>query len=147
MKHLSLALIFTISLFASATSLAKSLPNTQKIVQESDLFMSNLASDDAETAINLISVYLGIDADQFNQRAQKIVSDMKRINASAGKPLAFAKLDEQSIGDHFFKVRYLLKYQQAAIVWEINFYQPESGWRLVDISFNTDIDALFKEQK
>lgn len=145
MKHLSLALIFTLSLFASATSLAKSLPSTQKITQETDLFMSNLASGDAETAINLISVYLGIDADQFNQRAQKIISDMKRINASAGKPLAFAKLDEQSIGDHFFQVRYLLKYQQAAIVWEINFYQPESGWRLVDISFNTDIDALFKE--
>ncbi len=145
MKHLSLALVFTLSLFASATSLAKSLPSTQKITQETDLFMSNLASGDAETAINLISVYLGIDADQFNQRAQKIVNDMKRINASAGKPIAFAKLDEQSIEDHFFQVRYLLKYQQAAIVWEINFYQPESGWRLVDISFNTDIDALFKE--
>ncbi|KZZ49854.1 hypothetical protein A3758_13450 [Oleiphilus sp. HI0118] len=145
MKHLSLALILAFSLFSSATVLAKSLPNTQKIIQETDLFMSNLAKGDAETAINLISIYLGIDAEQFSQRAQKIISDMKRINASAGNPIAYAKLDEQSIGDHFFKARYLLKYQQAAIVWEINFYQPENGWRLVDISFNADINALFKE--
>lgn len=145
MKHLSLALICTLSLFFSTTTWAKSLPGTEKILQESDLFMSNLASGDTETAINLISIYLGIDTEQFNLRAQKIVSDMKRINTSAGKPLSFAKLDEQSIGDHFFKVRYLLKYQQAAIVWEINFYQPENGWYLVDISFNTDINALFKD--
>lgn len=144
MKNLLLSLTCLMSLALSTSSLAKSLPSTEKVLQESELFMSQLASGDAETAINLISVYLGIDANAFNQRAQKIVNDMKRINESAGKPLSFAKLDEQSIGDHFFKVRYLLKYQQAAIVWEINFYQPEKGWHLVDISFNTDIDALFK---
>ncbi len=144
MKNLLLALTWAISITLSTSALAKSLPNTDKVIQESELFMSQLASGDAEAAINLISVYLGIDANAFNQRAQKIVSDMQRINGSAGKPLSFAKLDEQSIGDHFFKVRYLLKYQQAAIVWEINFYQPEKGWYLVDISFNTDIDALFE---
>lgn len=144
MKNLLLSLTCLMSFAFSTGSFAKSLPNTGKVLQESELFMSQLASGDAETAINLISVYLGIDANAFNQRAQKIVNDMRRINESAGKPLSFAKLDEQSIGDHFFKVRYLLKYQQAAIVWEINFYQPEKGWQLVDISFNTDIDALFK---
>ena len=145
MKHFHLALICALAMSASNFAWAKSLPSTDKVVQESDLFMSQLADGDAETAINLISVYLGIDAEQFNQRAQKIVNDMKRINTSAGKALSFAKLDEQSIGEHFYKVRYLLKYQQAAIVWEINFYQPEQGWYLVDINFNTDINALFKE--
>lgn len=145
MKQCSLSLICALLMAASSIAWAKSLPSTEKIVQESDLFMSQLADGDAETAINLISVYLGINADQFNQRAQKIVGDMKRINASAGKALSFARLDEQSIGEHFYKVRYLLKYQQAAIVWEINFYQPDKGWYLVDINFNTDINALFKE--
>jgi hypothetical protein len=28
-------------------------------------------------------------------------------------------------------------------VWELNYYQANKGWHLVDVSFNTNINALF----
>jgi len=70
--------------------------------------------------------------------------DMKQLESNQGKPLSFAMLKQESVGEHFYKISYLLKYPAAALVWELNYYQPAEGWNLVDISFNTDINALFE---
>jgi len=125
------------------TATAKTIPSEKKLEQVSDLFMSQVSAGDTESALALISAYVGVDTAQFNERSSKLVLDMKRIEASAGKPLSFAKIDVQKVGEHFYKARYLLKFQQAALVWELNFYQPSEGWQLVDVTFNTNIDALF----
>lgn len=122
---------------------AKTIDSEKKLQQISDHFMTQVATGDTESALALIAAYLGVDAAQFEQRAGKLVNDMRRIESSAGKALSYAKLDDQRVGEHFYKSRYLLKFQQAALVWEINYYQASKGWQLVDVSFNTDIDALF----
>lgn len=141
-RTLCTALVVLSCLFAS-TANAKTIANDKKLAQVSDLFMSQVSSGDTESALALISAYAGVDASQFNDRSLKLVTDMKRIEASAGKPLSFAKIDVQKVGEHFYKARYLLKFQQAALVWELNFYQPTKGWQLVDVTFNTNIEALF----
>lgn len=132
------------TLFLSASVWSKSIDNTDKVEQVSDQFMTQVTQGDAESALSLIGAYLGVDTASFEQRASKIVNDMKRIETSAGKALSFAKIDTRRVGEHFYQVRYLLKFRQAALVWELNYYQPDAGWQLVDVSFNTDIDSLFE---
>lgn len=132
------------TLFLSASVWSKSIDNTDKVEQVSDQFMTQVTQGDAESALSLIGAYLGVDTASFEQRASKIVNDMKRIETSAGKALSFAKIDTRRVGEHFYQVRYLLKFRQAALVWELNYYQPDTGWQLVDVSFNTDIDSLFE---
>ena len=132
------------TLFLSTSAWSKSIGSTDKVEQVSDHFMTQVTQGDSQSALSLIDAYLGVDTASFEQRASKIVNDMKRIETSAGKALSFAKIDTRRVGEHFYQVRYLLKFQQAALVWELNYYQPDTGWQLVDVSFNTDIDSLFE---
>jgi len=106
--------------------------------------MSQVLSGEVEAAYSLLSAYAGIDLEQFIERGKKVANDMKQLEKSAGKPLSFDLLETQSVGEHFYKITYLLKYETVALVWSLNYYQPKQGWKLVDVSFNGDINSLFK---
>lgn len=141
MPKLLLSLILLI--LSSQPSLAKTLSNTDKVDQASAHFMQQILKGEREAAYQLISAYVGVNPGAFMERADKNSRDIARFEQSAGKALSVAKLKTQRVAEHFYKHTYLLKYPSAAIVWELNYYQPEQGWVLVDISFNADINALF----
>lgn len=125
-------------------SQAKTLPSKAKVDQASEFFMSQLLVGDIETAYTLMSAYQGVDMNAFIERSKKVEQDLANLQKSIGKPLSYALLKQQSVAEHFYKVSYLLKYESAALVWELNYYQPSTGWKLVDITFNGDINALFE---
>ena len=106
--------------------------------------MSQLMSGEFESAYSLMTAYIGVNITQFEERGKKAAEAMKQMEKTQGKPLSYALLKTQSVGEHFYKATYLLKYSAAALVWEFNYYQPDKGWKLVDISFNTNINALFE---
>ena len=141
---LSLRFSLIMLLLMSSLTNAKTLADKAKADQASTFFIGQILAGDIETAYSLMSAYLGIDMSAFMERSKKVESDLKKLEQSIGKPLSYALLKKQSVDEHFYKVSYLLKYETAALVWEINYYQPDSGWRLVDISFNGDINALFE---
>ncbi len=123
---------------------AKVLEDTTKVDKVSDYFMTQIVNGEVSAAFSLISAYLGVDQAAFEERGKKAELSLSQLSKTLGKPLAHALLEKQAVGDHFYKVIYLLKYESAALVWELNYYQPQQGWKLVDINFNTDINALFK---
>jgi hypothetical protein len=143
LRHL-LLLILTTSIAFSSLSHAKPLVSKEKIDKVSDYFMSQLVGGEYEGSYSLMSAYIGVSPAQFEERGKKMSHNMKQLETSQGKPLSYALLKKESVGEHFYKISYLLKYPSAALVWELNYYQPSEGWNLVDISFNTDINALFE---
>lgn len=140
--HLCFSVLLLLSLGFSTQ--AKTLPSTEKLEQTGNFFMEQILAGEVESAYSLISAYLGVDLEPFLERGSKTAQDLKQLENKIGKPLSFALLKKQNVASHFYKVTYLLKYKTAALVWELNFYQPEKGWRLVDVSFNGDINALFE---
>lgn len=136
--------IIILSLIFSSAS-AKTLQSKDKINKVSDYFMNQVVNGEYESSYSLMSAYAGVNAAQFEERGKRITQDLKQLEQSQGKPLAFALLKQQSVDEHFYKITYLLKYPSAAIVWELNYYQPTTGWKLVDISYNTNINALFSD--
>lgn len=144
MKRASIPTIFLTLLLSASLSSAKTLSDIDKVDKVSDFFMSQILSGDVPAAFALIATYLGVDGASFEERGKKAELSLTQLNSNLGKPLSYALLEKQAVGDHFYKVIYLLKYETAALVWEINYYQPNEGWKLVDINFNTDINALFK---
>lgn len=137
-------LLCLIVLTFSSQSFSKSLASKAKINKVSDYFMSQIVEGEYESAYSIMSAYIGISATQFEERGKKVSHNMKTLETSQGKPLSYALLKQESVNEHFYKITYLLKYPSAALVWELNYYQPEKGWNLVDISFNADINALFE---
>lgn len=143
MKH-SAFLTLILLLTTPALSFAKTLEDTAKVDKVSDFFMSQILAGEVPSAFALISAYLGVDLAPFEERGKKAELNLNQLNSSLGKPLSYALLEKQAVGEHFYKLIYLLKYESAALVWEINYYQPSEGWKLVDVNFNTNINALFK---
>lgn len=135
---------FCILMIHAAQLQAKVLENTEKVDKVSNYFMSQIVSGEVSSAYSLISAYLGVDPAGFEERSKKADMSLSQLNKNLGKPLSYALLEKQAVGTHFYKIIYLLKYESAALVWELNYYQPQQGWKLVDINFNTDINALFK---
>lgn len=106
--------------------------------------MGQIFNGEVQAAYSLLSAYVSTDPELLIERGKKVANDMLQVEKSAGKPLSFDLIETQSVGEHFYKVTYLLKYDSNVLIWNINYYQPDQGWRLVDVSFNTDINALFK---
>ena len=141
--HIRSAILLSL-ISISSLSQAKTLEDVNKVDKVTDYFMSQILAGEVSSAYSLISAYLGVDAVSFEERGKKAELSLSQLNSSLGKPLSYALLEKQAVGNHFYKVIYLLKYETAALVWEINYYQPSEGWKLVDINFNTNINALFK---
>ena len=138
----NLCIAFLISI--SSQSFAKSLASTDKVDSASETFMKQILMSETSAAYNLISAYVGVNLEQFMQRGEKAAQDMATVKNGAGEPLSYALLKKQNIDEHFYKLTYLLKYRSAAIIWELNYYQADKGWHLVDVSFNGDINSLFR---
>lgn len=106
--------------------------------------MSLLLKGNTERAYKELISEVGGDSERLSQQAAEVATFMTKVRDQLGEPISYDLITTGSIKEHFYKQKYLLKFDNAAIVWEINYYQPRKGWKLVDIAYNTDIDALFK---
>jgi len=141
--------LFSIALsynsIALANNTAESTKNTKELLSKAgDSFMSLLLKGKTEQAYKELLTEVGGDTARLTQQATEMATFMVKVREQLGEPISYDLITTDSIKEHFFKQKYLLKFDNAAIVWEVNYYQPREGWKLVDVAYNTDIDALFE---
>ena len=130
---------------ALANTAAESTKDTkQQLSKAGGHFMSLLLKGKTEQAYKELLSEVGGDTERLTQQATEMATFMVKVREQLGEPISYDLITTDSIKEHFFKQKYLLKFDNAAIVWEINYYQPREGWKLVDVAYNTDIDALFE---
>ena len=129
--------------FNNLASASEPHHSKEDLKKAGDQFMSALLKGKTEQAYKNIISTTGEEKERFTQQGTSVSAYMTKVREQIGEPVSFDLIATQSIKDHFFKQKYLLKFDNAAIVWEINYYQPKQGWKLVDITYNTDIEALF----
>lgn len=137
-------LSFALLWLLSTAAISKSFNSLEKVDQASELFMSQIFKGEVENAYALMSAYAGVDMNAFLERGEKAAQSLEKLESATGKAFTYAKIKTQAVEGHFYKITYLLKYASAALVWELNYYQPQDGWLLVDVSFNAEIDKLFE---
>ena len=142
--------LFSVALSYSHSTLATSIPESSKdpkqhLVKAGDNFMSLLLKGNTALAYKDLLSTVGGDSERLQQQAADVASFMTKVREQLGEPISYDLITTDSIKEHFFKQKYLLKFDNAAIVWEINYYQPRNHWKLVDVAYNTDIDALFSQ--
>ncbi len=140
------SMIFSYSSIALANNTAESTTDTKGTLSKAgDHFMSLLLKGNTELAYKDLISTVGGDVERLNQQASDVSSFMVKVREQLGEPISYDLITTDSIKEHFFKQKYLLKFENAAIVWEVNYYQPKNDWKLVDVTYNTDIDALFDD--
>ncbi|UZE95447.1 hypothetical protein [Alkalimarinus alittae] len=142
--------LFTLIFSYSHTVLAsdsETLSNDteDKLTKAGDHFMSLLLKGKTELAYKDLLLAVGGDSERLQNQATEVAAFMLKVREQLGSPIAYDLITTDNIKTHFYKQKYLLKFDNAAIVWEINYYQPRNSWTLVDVAYNTDIDALFDD--
>ena len=112
-----------------------------KAVQQ---FMDRADEANINGAYQGMRPYLGVNADAYDTSADKADKYFQQVFDKVGKPIGAEIVRRESIGNDFYKVTTLQKYDTAAFAWEFTFYQPKSGWKLVGISYGTEIGDLYQ---
>ncbi|WP_097458782.1 hypothetical protein [Mangrovitalea sediminis] len=137
---------YLLGLFLLAPLLARadSLESPKMADKAVATFMQQADQGQVDQAYVGLHPYLGVDADAYNQAAKKAVSYFKEVFDKVGKPLGDLVVRREHIGNSFYRISVLQKYQSAAFEWQFTFYQPKQGWHLVGVSYSTDIDDLYQ---
>ena len=138
------ALIWVLSTSAAATA-AETLATREDIRQQTGAFMDMIASGRIVAAYNSLRPYLGITAVAHDASAKEAAAHFQQLQQDIGRPVGSSRVRNEVIADDFTREIWLQKFESAAIAWRLTFYQPDvSGWKLVEISYSPELDALFR---
>ncbi len=60
-----------------------------------------------------------------------------------GKPLGFALVREDKVGDYIIRYTYAEKRENHVLHWVFYFYRPKSGWVVNSVTWDDQIQGLF----
>ena len=95
------------------------------------------------------SPYSTLDAGQASTELRSTVDE---LSTRLGGILNYERYDTQRIGDDIILTRYVLKYENAPVVWTFAFYRkpalspsvPSNSWMFVQVHFDTDLRLLLR---
>ena len=86
------------------------------------------------------------------QAVTELRNKVEELQTQVGGILAYEKYDTKRVGEDVFLVRYILKYEQAPVIWTFTFYRkpalttsissPNSAWMFIQLNFDADIKNL-----
>lgn len=136
------ALLCTSPLHAAA---ADTLDSRSAVQQETGVFMDSIAEGKLQAAYQHLRPHLGVDTEPYDQSARDAADYFDQVADKAGKTVATSHVLTEVIADDFTRETWLQKFRSAAIAWQFTFYRPDdSGWKLVGVSYSTDIENLYQ---
>lgn len=127
----------------SFSAIADTLPDPDSIEPKTGAFMQQVAKGQVAEAYGSVAAYLGVSREPFDASAKEADTYFQKVFDRAGKTLATDRVKRESIDDHFYRETWLQKFGEAAMAWQFTFYQADAGWKLVGISYTTDIESLY----
>lgn len=128
----------------SLASRAETLADPAAAAKATQSFMDQAHAGKVGDAYGLLTPYLGVESEPYKKTASEADGFFQKVFNQVGKPLSSAIVRQETIDGHFYRITWLQKYATAAFVWQFSFYQPDSGWRLVGVTYSTDVDFLYK---
>lgn len=122
---------------------ADALPDPDSIEPRTRTFMQQVATGKVTEAYGSLAPYLGVPQEPFDASAKEANTYFQKVFDRAGKTVDVAQVKREAIDDHFYRETWLQKFAEAAMAWQFTFYQANDGWRLVGISYTTDIESLY----
>jgi hypothetical protein len=124
---------------------AQTLNNRAQTTEQTRAFMASSVAGDIRKAYQGLRPYLGVDATPYDKSAEEAAAYFRQVTEKVGKPIGSTHVKTETIANDFIRETWLQKFPAAAIAWHFTFYQPgENGWKLVGISYSTDISDLYQ---
>lgn len=142
----TLSLLALTWLLSTATNAAaEALSSREEIRQQTGAFMDMIASGRIIAAYNSLRPYLGVDPDAHDNAAKEAAAYFQQVKQFAGDPVGSSPVLTAIIANDFTRESWLQKFEAAAIAWRFTYYQPAgNGWKLLDVSYSTELDDLYQ---
>lgn len=122
---------------------ADTLASTDTIKNQTETFMAQVQKGDVAAAYTGLAPYLGVPRKPFDASAKEADTYFQKVFDRAGKTVGTSLVKREAIADDFYRETWLQKFAEAAMAWQFTFYQADQGWKLVGISYTTDIESLY----
>ncbi|ROT98719.1 hypothetical protein EB809_13760 [Marinobacter sp. R17] len=132
-------LLFVLTLPAAADTLA----SPDAIKTQTQAFMTQVKQGEVAEAYAGLAPYLGVPRKPFDASAKEADTYFQKVFDRAGRTVGTSRVKREAIADDFYRETWLQKFAEAAMAWQFTFYQADQGWKLVGISYTTDIESLY----
>lgn len=131
-------------MIASLPALAEVVATRDDIRKQTGTFMDMIANGRVVAAYNSLRPYLGVDPGAYDNSAREAATYFQQVRQQAGEPVGSSHVATEIIASDFTRETWLQKFEAAAIAWRFTYYQPDvSGWKLVGVSYSTELDDLY----
>lgn len=141
--HYLFSSLFLALLSWPLSAYSQTLPDPDSIEPETRAFMQQVTVGKVVEAYNSLAPYLGVSREPFDASAKDADSYFQKVFDRAGRTLAIDRVKREAIDDHFYRETWLQKFAEAVMAWQFTFYRANDGWKLVGISYTTDIESLY----
>ncbi len=139
------ALLATLFATLACPLAAQTLESQAQTAEKTREFMARTVAGDIRKAYRTLRPFLGVDATPYDQSAEDAANYFRQVTEKVGEPVGSTHVKTETIANDFIRETWLQKFPAAAIAWHFTFYQPgENGWKLVGISYSTDISDLYR---
>lgn len=122
---------------------ADTLASPDAITNQTQAFMTQVKKGEVAEAYAGLAPYLGVPRKPFDASAKEADTYFQKVFDRAGKTVGTSRVKRDAIADDFYRETWLQKFAEAAMAWQFTFYQADQGWKLVGISYTTDIESLY----
>jgi hypothetical protein len=104
-------------------------------------FFSRMVTEGAEKAFRLLEA-TSFAAKSDAATLKGIGDTMIKTGSAFGAAIGYEAAGEKKIGGSILLLVYVVKYEQSAIVWELDFYKPRERWDLHRFRFYDNLAKL-----
>ena len=143
MRYLLASLCLILLSLGTLAAHADTLSDPDSIEPKTRTFMQQVAKGRITEAYSGLASYLGVSREPFDASAREADIYFQKVFDRAGTTLGVDRVKREAIDDHFYRETWLQKFAEAAMAWQFTFYQADGDWKLVGISYTTDIESLY----
>ena len=139
------ARVFALALLASTAATAQQAPfGTPADVRKfSDAVMTLVGNGKYEDAWKRMRLATIIPSAEFDAFAAQFASQAPAVTPRYGKVVGHEYIRDQQVGTSLLRFQYIVKYERAAMRWNLIYYRSANGWVLTDFKFDGNVNALF----
>lgn len=109
-----------------------------------DNIVDELVQEHFQAAFDLAKKYWPVSQVRVNKLANEVKRKWPNDDQHPGKSIGKEFIGMQRISESFLRYRYLHKFENNAIYWQIDYYKARDLWRMHNIVFHENLDPLYE---
>ena len=129
---------------AALSESAAPLVSQADVQQLCEQFLNDMVAGRYEAAFHALRPYFPVSEAKFDHLKTETRRQLELAEEQFGTPIGWALGRSDLLGETALRLRYLQKFENDVIYWDLVFYKPREAWLLNGLGFDDDIPGLFK---